>query len=68
MEKKVMQEMKTIDELAEEAGGYVSPIFESNVHYDYRKLLNYCNKNGKDPLDLTLRELQGFVITDSVAV
>ena len=36
--------MKIIDEFAEEIGGYVSPLFEDNIHYYYRKLIEYCKK------------------------
>ena len=68
MLKTELESMKTIDEAAEEAGGYVSPLFESNIHYDYRELLNYCKKYDIDPLDLTLRELQNFLVTDAMAI
>jgi hypothetical protein len=68
MSKAELENMKKLDELAEEAGGYVSPLFESNVHYDYRKLLSYCKMQGIDPLDLTLRELQNFLVPQATAI
>ena len=68
MREKTLQDMKIIDELAEEAGGYVSPLFKNNTHYDYRRLLDYCKGRCIDPLDLTLRELQDFAIVEPMAI
>lgn len=59
-ERKAMEEL---DELAEEAGGYVMPIGHADdVHYNYRAILNYCKQQGKEPIDLTIREMQQFVV------
>ncbi len=33
-ERKAMVEL---DEIAEKSGGYVSPLFKDNVHYDYER-------------------------------
>lgn len=55
--------MEELDELAEEAGGYVlSPKDANLVHYNYRAINEYCKKHKKDPLDLTTREMQQFVV------
>ncbi len=55
--------MTEIDTAADKAGGYVSPLFKGNTMYDYRKLLAYCKENEIDPLDLTIRELGKFIIS-----
>lgn len=54
--------MIEFDNAADKAGGYVSPLFKDNANYDYRKLLAYCKEKKIDPLDLTIRELDKFII------
>ncbi|MCL2222149.1 MAG: hypothetical protein FWC20_07860 [Oscillospiraceae bacterium] len=53
---------KTLDELAEEAGGYVSytPCQPLVVDADYRAMSNYCRERGIEPLDLTEEEFNMF--------
>ncbi|MBD5140846.1 MAG: hypothetical protein HDT25_05460 [Ruminococcus sp.] len=53
--------MKALDEAAEKAGGFVS-VNEKNVDYDYRKIIAYCKKKGIEPIDLTIRELNTFIL------
>ena len=56
-----MKGLIELDNAAEKAGGYVMPLENKEV-VDYRKLLAYCKEHNKDPLDLTLREYNSFVI------
>ncbi len=46
----------------EKAGGFVSAISEKNIEYDYRKIIAYCKKKGIEPIDLTIRELNTFIL------
>lgn len=57
-----MIKMRALDEAAEKAGGFVSAISEKNVEYDYRKIIAYCKKKGIEPIDLTIRELNTFIL------
>ena len=52
-----------LDKIAEEAGGYVDP-YPKKMRLDIRKMIDYCEKKGIEPLDLTLREYNGFIIAD----
>ncbi len=54
--------MKLLDEAAERAGGYVSNFTAQDIHYDLRKLAKYCKEKGIEPADLTLRELNQFIV------
>lgn len=56
------QEMREFEDAAERAGGFVSPMLEGNVHYDYRKILAYCKEKQIDPRDMTIRELDKFIL------
>ncbi len=62
--KEFLEEMKELDKLAEEAGGFVAynPDFKEGPHYDYRKILKYCKDKGIDPLDITIREMNQFIV------
>ena len=53
-----------LDDIAEQAGGYVdfSPTSEAGIHYDYRAIIAYCKKHNIEPIDMTIREMQQFVI------
>ena len=62
MSEQDMKRMIEFDTAADKAGGYVSPLFKDNANYDYRKLLAYCKEKKIDPLDLTIRELDKFII------
>lgn len=57
-----LKKMKELDEVAEKAGGLVAIINNNDVHYDYRKINEYCREKGIEPIDLTIRELQKFII------
>ena len=62
MTKEDIERMRALDEAAEEAGGFVDFLPNRNISYDYRKMLAYCKDKGIEPLDLTIRELNTFVI------
>lgn len=53
-----------LDDIAEQAGGYVDALsnVESEIHYDYRAIIAYCKSNNIEPIDMTIREMQQFVI------
>lgn len=61
MSEQEIRDMRELDILAEQAGGYVA-VCDSSVHYDYRKIADYCRERGIEPLDLTIRELNNFII------
>lgn len=54
--------MRELDEAAERAGGYVSTINAKDIEYDYRKIIKYCEEKGIEPIDMTIRELNTFII------
>ena len=62
MSEQDMKRMIEFDNAADKAGGYVSPLIKDNANYDYRKLHAYCQEKKIDPLDLTIRELDKFII------
>ena len=57
-----MIKMRELDEAAEKAGGFVSTISAKDIEYDYRKIIKYCKEKGIEPIDLTIRELNTFII------
>ena len=58
------QAMIELDEAAERAGGYVCYLPHANQHVDYRGIEAYCQERGIEPIDMTLREYNRFVICD----
>ena len=62
MNENQMRDMEKLDTLAETAGGYVSPMLENNPCYDYRAILKHCKDRNIDPGDLTVRELDKFIV------
>ena len=62
MSEQELKAMRELDDLAEKSGGFVFPIGDSTVHYDYRKISQYCKEKGIEPIDLTIRELNNFVL------
>lgn len=62
MSEQDIRDMRKLDELAEKAGGYVAYLGNDKVHYNYRKINKYCKEKGIDPLDLTIRELNQFIV------
>ena len=63
MSEQEIRDIRELDELSEKAGGFVSSAFSDQVHYNYRKIAEYCKKKKIDPQDLALRELQQFVVS-----
>ena len=57
-----IERMKELDEAAEKAGGFVSMLKSDEIHYDYREIIKHCKKRGIQPVDLTIRELNSFII------
>lgn len=59
-----IKKLSELDDAAAEAGGYVA--FNSDVenepHYDYRAISKYCKEKGIEPLDMTIRELNTFIV------
>ncbi|MBR6923449.1 MAG: hypothetical protein IKH50_02805 [Oscillospiraceae bacterium] len=64
MSEKQFQEICELDAAAEEAGGYVAyhPSYDNEVNYNYRAIMNYCKERGIEPIDLTIREMQQFIV------
>ena len=56
------RKMIELDEAAERAGGFVSMIKSEDIHYDYRAIDKYCKEKGIEPIDMTIRELNAFII------
>ena len=54
--------IKKLDEAAEKAGGFVSMLSAGEIHYDYRKISEYCKEKGIEPVDLTIRELNKCIV------
>lgn len=65
MSEKDFHNICELDYIAEEAGGFVdfNSSFESEVHYDYRSILAYCREKNIEPIDMTIREMQQFIIS-----
>lgn len=62
MSKDEIKRMKELDEAAEKAGGFISPVSVDEIHYNYREIIKYCKEKGIEPVDMTIRELNRFVI------
>lgn len=63
MTEKKFKEICELDEIAENAGGFVAySESENGIHYDYRAIISYCRKHNMEPIDMTIREMQQFVI------
>lgn len=62
MSEQQIRDMRELDELAEKAGGFLSALGNNKIHYDYRKISQYCKEKGIEPIDLTIRELNCFII------
>ncbi|MEI2988135.1 MAG: hypothetical protein V8T22_03570 [Oscillospiraceae bacterium] len=62
MSKDDLKKMRDLDEAAEKYGGFTAPISDKNIHYDYREINRYCKEKGIEPVDMTIRELNKFVL------
>lgn len=62
MSQEDIKKMNELDEAAEKAGGFTSTVLSENIHYDYRGINQYCKEKGIEPIDMTIRELNRFVV------
>ena len=62
MSQEDIKKMNELDEAAEKAGGFTSPVLAENVHYNYREISRYCKEKGIETIDMTIRELNKFVV------
>ncbi len=62
MSEKDLQEMRSLDSAAEKAGGFVDFGIDKNTRFDYRKIIAYCKDKKIEPIDMTIRELNQFII------
>lgn len=54
--------MRELDEAAEKYGGFIAPLTDNNIHYDYREINRYCKEKGIEPVDMTIHELNRFIV------
>ena len=54
--------MRKLDEAAEKSGSFISSVSEKDIHYNYREINRYCKEKGIEPIDLTIRELNQFIV------
>lgn len=62
MSQEDIKKMRDLDKAAEDAGGFTSPVPADKIHYNYREINRYCKERGIEPIDMTIRELNRFVI------
>ncbi len=62
MSQEDIKKMRDLDDAAEKAGGFTSPVNADEVHYNYREINRYCKEKGIEPVDMTIRELNRFVV------
>lgn len=63
MDSKTLKAIRELDEAAEKAGGYVANNGKVGVHYNYRKILEYCKEKNISPEDMTIKEMDQFVVS-----
>ena len=54
--------MRELDEAAERAKGFTSSVSANDIHYNYREICRYCKEKGIEPIDMTIRELNRFIV------
>ncbi len=57
-----IKKMRDLDEAAENAGGFTSTFSANDIHYNYREISRYCKEKGIEPVDMTIRELNRFIV------
>lgn len=62
MSERDLEKMRKLDEVAEQAGGFVAPFTRKDTQYNYREITKYCKEKNIEPVDLTIRELNKFII------
>lgn len=60
--RQAIEEMSVIDDAADQAGGYVANFPSKDTHYNYRAIMQYCREKGIEPIDMTIRELNTFIV------
>lgn len=46
----------------ENAGGFTSTVSSDDIHYNYREINRCCKEKGIEPIDMTIRELNQFIV------
>ncbi len=62
MSQEEIKKMRELDAAAEKAGGFTSAFSAEDIHYNYREISRYCKEKGIEPIDMTIRELNQFII------
>lgn len=62
MSNEELQKMRDLDDASEKCGGFISSFSEKEVHYNYREISRYCKERGIEPIDMTIRELNNFIV------
>ena len=62
MSQEDIKNMRALDEAAERAGGFTSGTSAGEIHYNDRESSRYGKKKGIEPSDMTIRELNQFII------
>ena len=64
MSEKEFKQICELDDIADTAGGFVdfNLLSDKEIYYDYRALIAYCKQHRIEPIDMTIREMQQFVI------
>ena len=59
-----IKKLAELADVAANAGGFVAlnSDIENEPHYNYRAISKYCKEKGIEPLDMTLRELNSFIV------
>ena len=55
----------TLDEIAEQAGGYVAYPPDSRMEADYRAMSIYCRKKGIKPMEISEEEYKMFLFPET---
>ena len=66
MTDKEREDMRELDEIADRAGGYVEFFPDAKQHVDMRGIVAYCKEKGIEPIDMTIREYNRFVVRDAI--
>lgn len=57
-----LKNMKDLDEAVEKADGFVLLLNSNDINCDYCGIIKYCKEKGIEPVDMTIRELNAFVL------
>ncbi len=64
MSEKEFAKICELDDVAEQAGGFVDSeaVPNNGIRYNCRAIIAYCKEHKIEPIDMTIREMQQFVI------